>query len=238
MTGERSNKSRKVLKIAALSLLAVFITYEAVRIAWTHSGSNEWKLVHDEAGIKLWTLKTPGLELLKVRGEMRTPARLASVVAILEDTDVPDKSVGIDKVDVLERKETESIYMAYHHYEHELPMPIGRREFILQAHHSQDPVTHDIVVNFLAAPNKLPPKADVVRIQHLNNIWTLTPLENGEVRLQAIVDMDLGGNVPYFVKNLIMPQAVQLLFESMRKLSAEQRYADAQVSYIRELGET
>ena len=238
MAHERPGKRAKVLKIAALSLLALFVAYEAVFLVWTHSGSNEWKLVHDQDGIKLWTLKTPGVELLKVKGEMRTTARLASVVAILEDTEVPDKSVGIDKVNVLERKDTELLYMAYHQYEHELPAPIGRREFILQAHHSQDPVTHDIVVNFLAAPNKLPPKAGVVRIKHLNNIWTLSPLENGEVKLLAIVDMDLGGNVPYFLKNVISPMAVQLLFESMRKLSTEQRFANAQVSYIRELGET
>jgi hypothetical protein len=238
MTHERPGRRAKVLKIAALSLLGLFVAYEAVFLVWTHSGSNEWKLVHDQDGIKLWTLKTPGVELLKVKGEMRTTARLASVVAILEDTEVPDKSVGIDKVNVLERKDTELLYMAYHQYEHELPAPIGRREFILQAHHSQDPVTHDIVVNFLAAPNKLPPKAGVVRIKHLNNIWTLSPLENGEVKLLAIVDMDLGGNVPYFLKNVISPMAVQLLFESMRKLSTEQRFANAQVSYIRELGET
>lgn len=227
-------KTRKILKIMALSVIGIVVAYQAIAIAWTSLGSNEWTLASEEDGIRIWTRKTPGDSLLKVKGEMRAKARLSSVVAILEETEVLDKTIGIDKVNVLERKDTPAVYMAYHHYVHRLPPPIGAREFIIQTHHSQDRETRRVEVNVLAAPNKLPPVENLVRITHLNNIWTLDPRPNGELDLTMIVDVDLGGSLPYFVKNTIMPQAIQGLFKSIRTLATQERYLNAVVANIEE----
>ncbi len=229
-------KIGKYLKIMALSVIGLVVAYQAVGMAWTSLGSNEWTLSSEEDGIRIWTRKTPGDSLLKVKGEMRTKARLSSVLAILEETEVLDKSIGIDKVNVLERKDTPSVYMAYHHYVHKLPQPIGSREFIIQTHHAQDAETGRVEVNVLAAPNKLPPVENLVRITHLNNIWTLDPRPNGELDLTMIVDVDLGGSLPYFMKNTIMPQAILGLFKSIRTLATQDRYLNATVAHIRENG--
>jgi hypothetical protein len=228
-------KRAKTLKIAALAVLGVFAAYQLVTFAWTRSGSNEWTLAGDDDGIRVWTRKTPGEKLVKVKAQMRTKARLSSVIAILEETEVLDKTIGIDKVNVLERKDTPALYMAYHHYVHHMPQPIGAREFIIQTHHSQDPQTHKVEVNVLAAPNKLPPVDGLARINHLNNIWTLTPLPGGELELSMIVDVDLGGSLPYFLNNAIVPQGIRELFKSIRKLSTQDRYRNATVSHIVEL---
>lgn len=228
-------RMKKVLKISALSLLAVYVLCQAVHLGWTYSGSNEWQLTNDEDGIKIWSLKTPGVALLKVKSEMRISARLSSIIAILEDT---QGSADSGKITVLDRKDTPQLTLLYHHYVQKFPPPIGPREFILQAHHSQDPVTHKIEVSFLAAPNRLPPRADIVRIEHLHNIWTLSPLPDGEVELQMIGDVDLGGNIPDFVQNMIMPQVTKWMFATLRKVSTQERFAHAHVVYIKELGET
>jgi hypothetical protein len=234
----RRGRARRVLKIAGIALTGLFMLSEASSFVWKSSGSNAWKLVSDQNGIRIWTLKTPGSSLLKVKGEMRTNARLSSIVAILEETEVMDKSVGIAKTTVLEKKETPSLYMMYVHYVHDLSVPTGLpiapREFILQMHHSQDPVTKAVQINVLAAPNKLPPNKAFVRITHLNNIWTVRPLPNGEVDLQAEADVDLGGNLPDFFKNLMMPEVIKGLCTSVRKLSGQDRYVNAKVAYIRE----
>jgi len=237
MTAQRASKLKKILKATVLSVLGIVAGYDLVAFGWTLSGSNTWKLAGDEDGIQVWTRKVPGDRLLRVKAQMRTKARLSSVLAILEETEVLDKSIGIDKVDVLERKDTPALYMAYQHYVHHMPQPIGAREFIIQTHHSQDPQTHRVDVNVLAAPNKLPPVAGLVRVDHLNNIWTLAPLPQGEVDLTMLVDVDLGGNLPYFMNNLIMPMGIRELFKSIRQLSVQDRYRNANVPHIIELEE-
>lgn len=229
-----SKKPRKVLKAMGLAFLGVVVVYELVAFAWTRSGSNEWQLSSEENGITVWTRKTPGDSLLKVKAQMRTKARLSSVLAILEETEVLDKSIGIEKVNVLESKDTPALHMAYHHYVHNMPQPIGAREFILQTYYAQDPATHRVELNVLAAPNKLPPVAGLVRVNHLNNIWTMTPLPNGELDLTMLVDVDLGGNLPYFAKNALMPFGIKALFKSIRDFSKRDRYVNAAVPHIAE----
>ena len=228
---------KKVLKIAALSLAAAYVFYQAAHLSWTYSGSNEWKLTSDEDGIKLWSLKTPGVALLKVRGEMRVAARLSTLMAMLEDEGAAE-TADMSRVAVLERKDTPQLTLLYHDYVEVFPPPLGRREFILQTHHSQDPVTRKIEVSVLAAPNRLPPRADIVRIEHLHNIWALNPLPNGEVEVQLFADVDLGGNLPDFVQNMIMPRIVKVMFTDLRRKSTWERFAHAHVLYIKELGET
>lgn len=241
MTDKRSGKLRKALKIAALSLLGIFALYEISTFAWKQSGSNEWKVASNHDGIKVWTLKTQGSSLLKVKGEMRTKARLGSLVAILTETEVGDDSVGIGKNTVLDRKDTPSLFMTYIHYVWDLSLmtglPIGRREFIVQLHHSQDTVTKEIELNVLAAPNKLHPKNNLERVSHLNNVWTLIPRDNGEVDIAIVMDVDLGGNLPHFFQNLMMPEMARSLLSIVRKQTTAERYVNAKVAYISEPGE-
>jgi START domain len=234
---ERPRKLRRILKKTALAVLGLFITYKLVAFGWTQSGSNEWKLASEENGITIWTRKVPGDSLLRVKAEMRARARVSSVLAILEETEVLDKSIGIDKVNVLERKDTPLVYMAYHHYVHNMPQPVGAREFILQTYYAQDPKTYQVELNVLAAPNKRPPVAGLVRVKHLNNIWAITPLPNGELDLTMTADVDLGGNLPFFANNAIMPFAIRELFKSIRNLSATDRYRKATMPRILEPGE-
>jgi hypothetical protein len=152
-----------------------------------------------------------------------------------------DKSVGIDKTTVLEKKSFPGLYLQYVQYVHDLSkpthLPITPREFILLMHHSQDPATRQVQINVLAAPNKLAPKVDAIRLTHLNNIWTLTPLPDGKVALAAQADVDLGGSIPYFFKNLMMTEVIKALCTSVRTLSQQDRYVNAKVDYIKELGE-
>jgi hypothetical protein len=106
MTDARPGKTRKILKIAALSVLGAFIAYQLAAFVWIRSGSNEWRVASAQDGIEIWTLKSPGDDIVKVKARMRAKARLASILAILEETEVLDKSIGIDRVDVLERQGT------------------------------------------------------------------------------------------------------------------------------------
>lgn len=235
-TEKRPRKLRKILKTTAFAVLGLFVAYKLVAFGWIQSGSNEWKLASEENGITIWTRKVPGDSLLRVKAEMRAKARVSSVLAILEETEVLDKSIGIDKVNVLERKDTPVVHMEYRHYVHNLPQPIGAREFILQTSYAQDPKTYQVELNVLAAPNKLPPVSGLVRVNHLNNIWTMTPLPNGELDLTMTADVDLGGNLPFFANNVIMPLVIKELFKSIRDMSATDRYRNATMPRILELG--
>jgi hypothetical protein len=125
--------------------------------------------------------------------------------------------------------------MEYHHYVLNLPQPIGPREFLLQTYFAQDPKTHRVELNLLAAPNRLAPVPGLVRIKHLNNIWTIDPRPNGEVDLTIVADADIGGNLPYFAKNAVLPLVLTEMFKSIRVLAPQDRYRNATMPHIVEL---
>src|SRR5262245_52056965 len=67
----------KVLLIMSVSLVAL---YFVASLAWRFSGSNEWKLVQDENGVKIYALKAPGSDLTKVKGVTRVRSTLSGLL--------------------------------------------------------------------------------------------------------------------------------------------------------------
>src|SRR5215468_1513549 len=78
-------KITKFLSLGALTLIAIlFISH----LVWKSSGSNEWELKIDKGGVKVYTLKSPGSSLKRLRAVTRVKTTLNRAVAAMMDTDV------------------------------------------------------------------------------------------------------------------------------------------------------
>jgi hypothetical protein len=226
-----SKKPRKFLLIGGSTLLAVFVLVAVANFVWLRSGSTEWKFVEERNGIKLWTQKTPGNPLLKGRAKFRVSSNLGGIVKIVYDLNV-HKANNMMKVTFMESEKSPGYYSVFNTFTQDMPFPFKKREFVLLSQHFQNPETKAIELNAMAAPNKIPPSDCCVRLVHLHNRYTLTPVGNNDVDIEFFWDIDLGGAFPYLLANAALPDTLYKAMDDFRNLIA--KYHNDKVDYIAE----
>lgn len=215
-----TGKGAKVLKRTAFALIIVLVALLVGHVAWTNSGSNQWRLVSERDGVRIWALKTPGYSLMKYKVNVRFDAELPNVLFTLTDLDT-GKDFGASDIRRIEEVSAPAVFYAYDTYKLALPGPFGNVEVVILNQCYEEPDTKRFHVNVYAAPNKIPRDGSSSRIVHLSNNWTLTPVSGG-VDVESISEMDLG--LPYVLANLAMPEVIDTQVETMRAMLKTDRY--------------
>jgi len=232
----KNGKKFKKFVLYGMGMLALILLI--AHFIWMDAGSNEWKLVKDENGIKIWTIKTPGNKLLKTKANFQIQSTLGGIIKLIEDTTSwADLGMDKNKIVIMDTIHTPGYYSGYMGYKQEMPFPLKDREIITLMQRFQNPVTKTIEINVLAAPNKLPPSKDFVRIEHMHNSYTFTPVADGIVEIDFNNEFDLGGSIPYFIKNLGASSLLYtMMFDLKNKMSMD-KYKNAKLDYIKEYDE-
>ena len=220
-TTRASSKGGKALRRAGISVVVVMGALLVGHVAWTNSGSNEWKLVSERDGVRISALKTPGYSLMKYKVNVRFDAELPQVLFTLTDLDT-GKDFGASDIKRIEEVAAPSVFYAYDTYKLALPKPFGQVEVVILNQCYEDPKTRQFHINVYAAPNKIPSDGNINRIVHLSNNWTLTPVANGGVDVESVSEMDLG--LPYVLANLAMPEVIDAQIKTMREMMKTDRY--------------
>lgn len=202
---ERVSKKRRVVWIVVYSLAALILGVYATDILWKASGSNRWELETVRNGVSIYSLKAPGSSLKQFKAVMRAHYSLNQLIAgLIENSNMEvcrkfiPACIDVQVVEPWSSRTLSDTVM----WTLRLPAPLAPREVILQSQVAQDPVTRQIVVDILAAPNKLPRHPGKVRVTHIQNRWVYTPLGNGEVQIEFLQDADMGGLLPDELENL------------------------------------
>jgi len=234
-TGARSRpkpagRVRKILLYGSLALAVILLLSH---FAWNASGSNEWELSRDEDGVKVWTLKTPGSNLLKVKAATRVKSSMAGMVKLLEDlescvdAECYDARV-IEPIDTLPGR-----YAAYIRFKYDVP-GFRTQDFVLFQEHYQDPDSKRLEINIIAAPGRIARDECCARVTHLHNSWLLTPLKNGELDIEFVQDTDIVG-MPYFLVNLALTLGTHEIMRGMQALMDMDKYRNAPAGIVQEL---
>lgn len=225
--------ARGFKRIVVPGLLVLSALLVVAHFTWKYSGSNEWKLAKEENGVRVFTLKSPGSTLLKVKADMRVKTSLSSAVFLLRGDETTVEDFGGKDFKIMDRVETPDLYFAYMSVKHVMPAPFTTKELVLLLNYAQDKKTREVVINVQAAPTKTPPSADAARITHLNNIFRATPLPNGEVNWEVTLDVDMG--VAYPLANLSMPEYLFQDLTKHKKLVLTEKYQSAKLASVQEL---
>ncbi len=223
---------RRILKFAGYALIALAAVGLIAHFAWRLSGSNEWQLSKDEGGVKLWTLKKPGSNLVLVKSTVRVKASLSGMVRLLEGMSCADAGCYDEKI--IERQQTPpGHYAAYTRFKFDVP-GVHTQEYVLFQQRFQDPETRQIRVDLIAAPSRTPRDPCCVRITHLHNTWRLTPQPGGFVDIEFTQDTDTGG-LPYPLANLALTEGTFQVMKDMQSLMDKPRYRIDSFNDIQEL---
>ena len=230
----QTSRKKRILKLMGRIALGLAVLLFVAHLAWGAWGSNEWKLVRDVDGAKLWTLKTPGEHLLRVKASVTVKSSLAGMVKLLEDLDSCVDAYCYDTWRIQQIPSQPGRAATYVRFKFDIP-GLKTREYVAFAEHYQDPATRQLDINVIAAPSGMPRDTCCVRVTHLHNHWKLTPLPGGKVAIEFAQDTDLGG-MPYPLANIALAEGTFKLMGDLQGLMDKPRYRDAKVPDIQELG--
>ncbi len=192
----------------------------------------DWELKSDKDGIKVYTKYTDNSKYKAVRTVCTLQTRLSAITALLLDIDrVPDWVYATKSCKLLKTiNAAELIY----HSEIAVPWPFSNRDFIVRIQALQDAKTKAVTVIGENKPTYITQTKDVVRIQYSQSKWVITPMGNGQQKVEFELQTDPGGNIPAWLINMF---ATKGPLESFKKLKAEINkpvYANAALPFIRE----
>jgi START domain-containing protein len=231
-----ANKHSAKGKVVVLGLLGLTVALTVAHGFWKGSGSNEWRLERDQDGIKVFTLKAPGSSLLKVKASMQVATSLSSAVELLREDPFANGDYASRDFRVIERIETPGVFLSYYSVKQQMPAPFQPRELVVLLNYAQDPASKRVEINVQAAPSKAPPVENTPRVTHLNNVYRLTPLPDGQVAWEVTADVDMG--VPYLLANLTLPGQFFEELNQQKQRVLTQKYQQAKLVSVAELSST
>jgi hypothetical protein len=229
---------KKTLKLALLGAAGLIAVISIANLAWTMSGSSEWKLETDKDGVQVYSYKAPGSHLKMFKGVKRAQYSLSHIVAgILLDNpslqNCKDWIPTCKSLTVLEPYITAAQGDSVLWTLELLPPLFADREYALKSYVTQDKQTGVVAINMLAAANKVPLHDCCLRITHMHNRWEITPLGHGEVEIQLIQDHSVGGFFPDLLLNLAGADTTWKLFHDLLPvLLNKEKYRTAKFDYI------
>jgi len=223
------NKGKGFLKgLFAVVVYALAFLFVAHSI-WVFSGSNQWKYIGEDNGVKVYTLKAPGADLVQAKGVFRVHATLGSIVKFMQDPDTCN-DVGCYDARTVERVDE---HLRYDYFKIKFPPPFSPRDFMVRQQLYQSPTTKEILMEFAAAPDKTPLNNCCVRVTTMANTWRFTPLGNGEVEIEYIINMNEGGYMPDLLLNLVHPKIMAQL-PNLQKFFDKPKFKNATLDFIQE----
>lgn len=230
---------RKLKTYAAYGSAILVIVIFLGNVFWTMSGNNEWSLELDKEGVQVYSLKAPGSYIKQYRAVMKTDFTLTQLVAGLIENSTQEmcrNSIpGCSDVQVIEPWSTKTMSDTVL-WKLDLPSPFSPRETLIRSGVAQDPVTKVVTVDVFAVPNVIPRNKGVVRLTHMQNRWTYTPLPEGGVEIEFLQDIDMGGMFPDFLLNLAgAEEAFKFIHDQLPLLIDRDELRAVQYDFIEEL---
>jgi len=199
--------STRIYKIFPLLLLLVLKLSPA-------SAQTDWKLVTDKEGIKVYTSIVPDSKIKAIKVECDLDATPAQLVALIMDVKTATDWVYHTKSAVVVKQVSPS--ELYYYSEINLPWPAANRDFVAHLTVSQNPDTKVVTIQGPAVPGLVPAKTGVVRIDHSDGKWVITPTGADEVKVVYTIHVDPGGDLPSWLVNMFATEGPVHIFRNLK----------------------
>lgn len=184
--------------------------------AWLALGSaqaEEWRLVKDEAGVKVYLSEVAGSKYQAYRGVALIKADMDSLLALQEDVSGSCAWIHECKEQKLLKREGDKSW-TYSRFN--TPWPVTPRDSVLEvttergSDGSVKRVLHGVA-------DYVPEEKGYVRVSKVEGHWTMTPKAGGEVEVVYEVHTEPGGSVPSWLANSFVVDAPFNTLDALRK---------------------
>lgn len=196
------------------------------------SAAAQWKQAKSGDGVTVYTRVVGDSSLKEFKAVTQVKARLAAVVALIDDLDnYRSWFADCKEARTLKRvSPTES----YTYFVNRAPFPVSDRDMVLHIQMTQDLATRVINVKLTGEPGYFPTQSGRVRVPKLHGSWRLSPGADGTVLVQYQVHSEPGGSVPDFMANNAVADGPFKTMKNLRKAVQLEKYRTAHPSFIKE----
>ena len=211
--------------------IAVWIVLALIVISAPSRADGDWRVEKERDGVQISTRAVDGWSIREIRGTLRIPGRLSSVVATLCDIDATAELNDLTSEAKIVQRDSDTRYRLYTALK--LTWPVSDRDIVEQRQIMQDPVTQVVTIDDTAAADTVPPRKSYVRMERSHQVWTLTP-SGGEVAVEMRALTDPNGPIPAAIINLMAVDAPMKTLGKLRQLAQAPKYADAHLAFIKD----
>ncbi|WP_010490074.1 START domain-containing protein [Pseudomonas sp. S9] len=192
-------------------LLVAGVTVLAVSTAH----GQDWNLVKDEAGIKVYLSDVKGSEYKAYRGVTTVKADLPTLLKLQNDVAGSCAWIHECKMQKMLKHEGDKTWI---YAQFNTPWPVTPRDSVMEVTTRQDAnggatrVMHGV-------PDYLPSEKGFVRVSELEGRWVFTPKKAGEVEVVYEVHTEPGGSVPSWLANKFVVDAPFNTLKNYRELA-------------------
>lgn len=192
----------------------------------------DWKLSSTKEGIEVYTKLPPHSSFKAIKTVLTVNAPLSNLAYVLMDVNKTVEWVYASK-NCKTLKQYSSTDVVYYS-EVIVPWPASNRDFAIRITLSQDPRTRVITIVAENKPTFLPEIPGLVRIQESSGKWMITPLANGLSRIEYILQVNPGGNVPAWLVNLFATHGPFESFKNLRTQVKKKEYEGKKLAGVKD----
>jgi hypothetical protein len=196
------------------------------------SAQNEWILATEKDGIKVYSKTVPDskIKALKVEGVFN--AMPSQLVALLMDVNSSAGWMYHTKSSSLIKQVSSS--ELYYYSEINMPWPVLNRDFVAHLIVSQNPQTKVITIDGPTVQGMMPQKPGVVRIREATGRWTITPIENGQIKVEYTLHVDPAGTLPSWLVNMFAAEGPIKIFKGIKVQLQKPAYKGTVFAFAKE----
>ncbi len=175
---------------------------------------DDWKLQKDKDGIKVYSGSYPDSKIRAIKVVATYEATPAAVANLVMDINTATDWVShLKSSSLLKRVSQDELY---YYAEVSLPWPVANRDFVAHLTRNLNAQTGAITIDGPAVAGYMPEKKGIVRINNSTGKWTITPLENNQVRVEYVLHVDPAGALPSWLVNMFSGEAPMQIFENLK----------------------
>ena len=133
------------------------------------------------------------------------------------------------KSELLRQNGAENIF---YYSEVNAPWPFDNRDLVMQMNIQQNPQNKVMTVNVNNVDDYMPVKKNIVRISFLHVTWTVTPLNNKQVKVEYQIQVNPGNGVPAWLVNLFATMGPYETFANLKEKIKLPQYQQASFPFL------
>jgi hypothetical protein len=202
-----SNISRMQQRLCWLTILLLLFVFKV-------SAQENWKLVKEEAGIKIYTKTESGSRYKAFKAEMQVSCKVENIVEVLKNTDsINNWVVNCKEVKLLRTGDNEQ----YYYIETSLPLPFENRDMVYHFQY-KELNSQQVMVVVTGMPEYIQPKEGIVRMVKTNGYWLLTRVETDKTDVTYQMHVEPGGLIPAWLANPFIKNVPFSTFKELRNI--------------------
>ena len=190
----------------------------------------DWKLKKDKNGIQVYSRKTPNFKFDELKVDCIFEGKISQLAAVI--LDVKNQYQWVYKTAKSELLKQVTNADLFYYSEIECPWPFHNRDLIARMTITQNTSTKILSIVAKSVDDYLPRKKNLVRVKYSNALWTITPLNNAQFKVEYKIQIDPGDGVPAWILNMFATNGPYESFKNLKDKIMLPAYAAAKFPFI------